>query len=403
VPFVTGPYVTGLRCRACGHLHDMDAAQVCERCWGPLDVAYDLDASAASLRHDLEDPARSMWRYAALLPVADPGEAGSGVGWTPLRRAEALGRAFGLGDLWLKDESANPTGSFKDRVVAVALSRARELGAEVAACASTGNLAASVAALAPRFGMRCAVLVPAGTPAIAAPGVVAVDARYDAINRLSVELADEHLDWAWVNVGLRAWYVEGGKTVGFEIAEQLGWSSPDHVVVPVASGALALKMHQGFGELAGAGLSDRSPRLSAAQPAGCAPVAAAFAAGADDIQPVRPSTIAGSLAMGDPPDGAGVLDAVRSTGGAVDAVPEADITPAVTLLGQTEGLATEPAGGVVVAAVRRLAARGIIRPDECVVAVVTAGGGPLSGRFERLPTIAASVDAFEAWWREQEG
>ncbi len=352
-----------LRCRACHHEPGGDEpggdeaggvegvrVQYCERCFGPLDLLT--------------------------VPAAPPG------GWsaaaTPLVQARVLGAAVGLRRLWLKDDTANPTGSFKDRLVASALERARQLGATVAACASTGNLGRAVSHRARAAGLDAVVLVPAGT---GCDGAVEVAGGYDAVNRLASEAAMRWERWAWVNVTLRPFYVHGAAGVGYEIAEQLGGRGPDHLLAPIASGASLLRVHRCFAELHGAGLLAEAPhvRLSAAQPAGCAPVAAAFAAGRADVAPVRPATAVDSLAMGDPPDGPDLLAAVRSSDGVVDAVPEVEGAGAVDLLSRTEGIAVEPAGGVAVAALRRLAATGALGRDELVVAWLT--GGPAPGKL----------------------
>lgn len=395
--------VTGLRCRACGAAHDSsEPLQVCAQCWGPLDVVYDLEAAAGALGRP--GAPESMWRYAPLLPVGDPGAAGAGIGGTPLTPCPALGGAVGVPDLWVKDETVNPSGSFKDRLVAVALAVARRRGASVAACASTGNLALSVAALAPRFGMRWVALVPADADpgrrarlAAATGGrAVAVEGSYDAVNRLGGELADDHPDWAWVNVGLRTWYGEGARTLAFEIADQLG-AAPDRVVVPMASGATALKVAQGFDELRAVDAVDSVPRLTVVQPAGCAPVADAFAAGGDEVKPVRPRTRVESLAMGDPPDGPDVLAAVRRSGGTVQAVPEHAVDPALALLATAAGIAADPAAGVVVAALEQLRRRAV-DPIERVVLLITGAAPPAVAEtgVEGLTVIPADAGAFEA-------
>jgi threonine synthase len=357
-----------LRCRACGSAAPLDAGQACPECWGPLELAR--------------------------VPVVVDRAAA----WTPLVRAEQLGRELGLSRLWLKDETANPTGSFKDRVVATALARGRELGCRVAATASTGNLARAVAAAAPGFGMRALVLVPAtldraeiSVLAAAGAAVVAVEGPYDGANRLSVELSMELPHWAWVNVTLRPWYVVGARSLAYETAEQLGGRAPDRVVVPAASGALALQVHEGFAAL---GLS---PRMTVVQAEGCAPIARAFTAGTDDIAPVRPQTRAASLAMGDPPDGPDVLAAVRATRGTVIEVPEDEIEVGVALLARTEGIDVEAAGGVTIAALARLAADGVAGADEEVVVCLTGGPTPrLAATGEPVATIPPTVEAFLA-------
>src|SRR5579883_2015517 len=306
-------HVTGLRCRECGREFPAEALHVCDFCFGPLEVTYDYERIAATVtRERIASGPRTIWRYGDLLPVADPSPVDLGVGFTPLVRAERLAAELGLGELWVKDDSANPTGSFKDRVVSVALTKARQLGFKVAACASTGNLANSVAAHAARAGMASIVLIPydleaakVTMTAVYGGTVVAVTGTYDDVNRLCAELASEHPSWAFVNVNIRSYYAEGSKTLAFEVAEQLGWQVPDHVVVPVASGSQLTKVAKGFAELQQVGLVDpeRLVRVSGAQAAGCSPVATAFAAGVDVIRPVRPSTIAKSLSIGNPADG----------------------------------------------------------------------------------------------------
>ena len=375
----------GLRCRECGWQTDVGAVHVCERCFGPLEVSYDLAALARTVsRERIAQGPPSIWRYADLLPSlgAEPHErVDLGAGWTPLVPAHRLGAALGLRDLWLKDDSLNPTNSFKDRVVSVALTAARRLGFDTAACASTGNLAQSVAAHAARAGMAAFVFVPADleaaklqATAVYAPQLVAVRGTYDDVNRLCAEIAGER-GWAFVNVNVRPFYAEGSKTLGFEIAEQLGWRLPDHVVAPMASGAMLVKIDKGFGELCELGLVAPHPwRVSGAQAAGCAPIATAHAEGAEVIRPVRPATVAKSLAIGDPADGYYALDVVRRTGGTMAAVTDDEIVGGMRLLARTEGIFTETAGGVTVAVLAKLAATGRIDPDERTVAVISGHG-----------------------------
>jgi threonine synthase len=370
-----------LRCRACGGATADTGVQYCDRCFGPLELVPPVPVPT---RAEIEAGPRSMWRYAPLLAHAD----GLHAGWTRLVPAPWLGTTLGLERLWLKLENENPTGSFKDRLVATAV--AASPPDAVLACASTGNLARAVLRAAEETGRGVVVLVPAGTDV---PGAIEVAGGYDAVNRLAVEASMVHGEWAWVNVGRRAFYVEGAATLAYETVEQLGWRAPEHVVAPIASGASLLRMARAFEELAP--LLDRAPhvRVSAAQPEGCAPVARAFEAGDDDVRPVRASTTASSLAMGDPPDGPDLLAAVRRSGGVVEAVPEDEIAGGVRLLADTEGVATEPAGGVVVAALRRLVERGVVARDEEVVLYVTAGrpgmptgsvGVPIEPRIEAL-------------------
>jgi threonine synthase len=378
-----------MRCRECGEAAPADGPQYCGWCFGPVEVVVPPVADPIEARRVVASGPSSIARYAPLLGAGLDLAAGES-GRTPLRRASALGTELGLDDLWLKDETANPTGSFKDRVVEVAAARAVALGQRVLACSSTGNLARAVAAVAARRGLANVVLVPEGLPdpevrALAALGahVVAVRGGYDAASRLAADAAADLEHWGWVNVTLRPWYELGGRTLGFEVAEQLGWSLPDRVVVPMASGALARALHDAAGFLVAEGLVDGVvPRLTVVQPAGCAGVAAAFESGAEDPVVVRePHTVASSLAMGDPPDGRAVLAAARVTGGVVRAVDEAAVAPAVERLRRTEAVDVEPAGGVVVAALAELAAEGVIAPGERVVAVLT-GGPPRSGTSE---------------------
>ena len=402
------PSVSGLRCRECGRGYPAEALHVCEFCFGPLEVTYDYEAIARTMsRESVAAGPASIWRYAPLLPAFNDGAVDLGAGYTPLVRADRLAAELGLGELWLKNDTLNPTGSFKDRVVAVALARARELGFKVAACASTGNLANSVAAHAARAGMRHVVFIPADleegkvvTTAVYGPNLVAVDGNYDDVNRLCAELASERPTWAFVNVNLRTYYAEGSKTLAFETAEQLGWQTPDHVVVPVASGSQLTKIAKGFQELWKVSLLDEEPhvRVSGAQAAGCSPVATAFAEGHDYVRPVKPSTIAKSLAIGNPADGWYALDTVRSSGGAVSAVNDDEIVDAMLLLAQTEGIFAETAGGVTIATLAKLAAAGVVRRDERVVAYVTGHGlktiEAVAPRARPTVTIPPTLDAF---------
>lgn len=371
-----------LSCRECGATYPAEPIYVCERCFGPLDIVYDYQALAAQpLRTVFASGPRSIWRYEALLPVQRIPEIDLHPGGSPLVQAHNLGRVLGLRRLYIKNDSVNPTWSFKDRVVGVAVAAARRFGFEVVACASTGNLAHALAAQAARAGMRACVFIPKGlergkvvATAAYRPTIVEVDGTYDEVNRLCAEIAEEYR-WAFVNVNLRPYYSEGGKTLGFEVAEQLGWQAPDHVVAPVASGSLLVKIHKGLIELQKTGvIADVRTRMHGAQAAGCGPVAAAFAEGADEVTPVKPSTIARSLAIGNPADGRYALRLARESGGSVRAVPDEAIVEGIRLLAQTEGIFTEPAGGVTVGVLRLLAAGGVFRPDEVVVAYITGVG-----------------------------
>jgi threonine synthase len=398
-----------LECRECGQRYPVEPRTICDECFGPLEPWYDLSAvDGALFRKRAEEGPDSLWRYETLLP-GGPGveRVDLGAGFTPLRRAERLGERLGIERLWIKDDSGNPSNSFKDRVVTVAITVARAFGFEAISCASTGNLANATAAHAAKIGMPCYVFVPEdlerakiiATEAYGAK-VVAVRGSYDDVNRLCSEVADA-LPWAFVNVNMRPYYAEGSKSLGFEVAEQLGWRLPDHVVVPIASGALMTKVHRAFRELVAVGaVADASSRISGAQAEGCAPVARAFAAGADEVDPVKPSTVAKSLAIGSPADGRYAIRTARETGGAIDACTEAEVIEGVRLLAETEGVFTETAGGVTIAVLRRLAEAGVIRPEEETVALVTGNGyktvEALEGALEPSYRVAPDLDEFLA-------
>lgn len=398
----------GLRCKECGEELALGASYACEYCFGPLEVVYDRDHLVRTVtRESIAAGPPSIWRYAELLPCApiDP-YAGLPVGLSPLVRTPRLAEHLGLREVWVKNETANPTHSFKDRVVSVALQKARELGYRVAACASTGNLAQSVAAHAAAAGMQSFVFVPADLEQqkIIATGIygctlVAVDGNYDDVNRLCMELAADR-PWAFVNVNVRPYYSEGSKTLAYETAEQLGWTLPDRCIVPVASGSLYTKIHRGFGELLDLGLvAGDMPAMNGAQAAGCGPVAAAWEGGHDFVAPVRPDTIAKSLAIGNPADGLFALDVARATGGGINAVSEQQITDGIALLAETTGIFTETAGGVTTAVLTRLAAEGRIGPDERVVLYITGDGlKTLDAVADRVRpiTISPTVADFEA-------
>jgi len=385
-----------LRCKECRTEYPLDARYVCERCFGPLEVAYAerADADPAGLRRRIQAGPHSIWRYADFLPVSGRGYA-LPAGWTPLIRADRLAEQLGLGEVWIKNDAANPTHSFKDRVVSVALARAVELGFKTIACASTGNLANAVAAHAAAAGLESYVFIPADLEEqkILATGVygtnlVAVKGNYDDVNRLCTELSSEY-EWAFVNINMRPYYAEGSKTLAFEIAEQLGFEMPDRVIAPIASGSLFTKIARGFEEWRSAGLLDGElPAFNGAQALGCSPVATAFEAGRDFCQPVKPDTIAKSLAIGNPADGPYALDLARRSGGSIDSVTDEEIREGIKLLAQTTGIFTETAGGVTVAVLRKLAERGDIPSDERVVAVITGEG---------LKTLECARGTFEAW------
>jgi threonine synthase len=400
-------YVQALRCRECGRTYDIAPIYTCEWCFGPLEVAYDYDAIRDNIsREQIAEGPQTIWRYAPLLPVDPPGGAMLPVGWTPLLRADRLAAELGLGEVWIKDDTRNPTNAFKDRVVAVALAKALEFGMKTLACASTGNLANAVAAHAARAGLRSYVFIPSDleagkvlTTSVYDGNVVAINGNYDDVNRLCAELASER-PWAFVNVNVRPFYAEGSKTLAFETAEQLGWDTPDHVVVPIASGSLLTKIRKGFDELHTIGLLDREPkvRVSGAQATGCSPVARAFLDKSDTISPVRPSTIAKSLAIGNPADGYYALDAVRETGGGIEAVDDDEIVEGMKLLARTEGIFGETAAGVTVASLRRLAKNGVVRPDERVVVYVTGHGlktlDAIAEQTGVTATIAPTLESF---------
>ncbi|MDP1808238.1 MAG: threonine synthase [Actinomycetota bacterium] len=401
-------YIKGLRCRECGREYPIEPVHVCEFCFGPLEVVYDYEAIAAVVsREKITSGPPTIWRYAELLPCSPGAErVDLGSGFTPLVKADNLGKALGLKRLYLKNDTLNPTYSFKDRVVSVALTRAKEFGFNIVACASTGNLANSVAAHAAKAGMAAYVFIPADlekgkvlTTAVYGPNLVAVDGNYDEVNRLCAEIAGEY-PWAFVNVNIRPYYAEGSKTIAFETAEQLDWRAPDHVVVPIASGSLLTKIKKGFNEMIKVGLIEaRSTKISGAQALGCAPVATAFEAGVDIIKPVKPKTIAKSLAIGNPADGYYALKAVNETGGAITTADDDEIVEAIKLLAENEGIFTETAGGVTVAVLKKLVESGKIKPDELTVAYITGLGlktlEALEGKVGPKATISANLDDFQ--------
>ena len=385
-----------LRCKECSTTYPLEARYVCERCFGPLEVAYAdrVDPEPEALRRRIQAGPHSIWRYADFLPVVSP-QSALPSGWTPLVRADRLAAELGIRELWVKNDAANPTHSFKDRVVSVALARAQELGFKTIACASTGNLANAVAAHSAAAGLESYVFIPSDLEEqkVLATGVygtnlVAVHGNYDDVNRLCTELAGEH-DWAFVNINMRPYYAEGSKTLAFEIAEQLHFEMPDRIVCPIASGSLFTKIARGFDEWVTAGLIDGdTPTFNGAQAEGCSPVAQAFANGEDFCRPVKPSTIAKSLAIGNPADGPYALELARRSGGSIDCVTDDEIREGIRLLAQTTGIFTETAGGVTVAVLRKLAERGDIDRDERVVAVITGEG---------LKTLECARGTFEAW------
>jgi threonine synthase len=398
-----------LQCRICGERYPVEPLTICEECFGPLEPAYDLEAvDGMAFRKAAEAGPATLWRYESLLP-GGPGieRVDLGAGFTPLRRADNLARRLGLERLWIKDDSVNPSNSFKDRVVSVATTMARAFGFQAISCASTGNLANATAAHAAKAGIECYVFVPDDlerakiiATEVYGAKVVAVKGNYDDVNRLCSEVA-EALPWAFVNVNMRPYYAEGSKSLGFETAEQLGWRLPDHVVVPVASGALLTKIHRAFGELQAIGAVDATPyKVSGAQAEGCRPVAQAFQDGVDEVTPVRPDTIARSLAIGNPADGYFALQVARETGGAIAWCTEDEIREGIHLLAETEGVFTETAGGVTIAVLRRLVEQGAIASDEETVAYVTGNGyktiEALEGHVEPTYHVAPDLDEFLA-------
>jgi threonine synthase len=386
-----------LRCKECQTEYPLDARYVCEQCFGPLEVRYATrtDADPAELKRRIQAGPHSLWRYSDFLPVQAPPRGTLLAGWTPLLRVDRLADELGLGEVWIKNDAANPTHSFKDRVVSIALARARELGFETIACASTGNLANAVAAHAAAAGLESYVFVPSDLEEqkVLATGVygtnlVAVRGNYDEVNRLCTELSAEH-EWAFVNINLRPYYSEGSKTLAFETAEQLGFELPDRIVCPIASGSLFTKIARGFEEWLELGLLDGElPAFHGAQAAGCSPVASAFEADLDVCRPVKPETIAKSLAIGNPADGPYALDLARRSGGSIDAVTDDEIREGIKLLAHSSGIFTEAAGGVTIAVLRKLAERGAIGPTDRVVAYITGEG---------LKTLDLARGTFEAW------
>ena len=399
----------GLQCHVCKTPCPAEAVYVCEKCLGPLEPVYDYEAIALT-REEIARRPKNLWRYRELLPITGEPRTGLNSGYTPLVRCERLADRIGVSELYIKDDSVNhPTLSYKDRVVSVAATRALELGFNVLACASTGNLANSVAAHAARLGVECCVFIPDNLEkgkllgsAIFAPTIIAIAGSYDDVNRLCTQVADRY-HWGFVNINLRSYYAEGAKTIGFEIVEQLGWRYPTHLVAPVAGGTLLPRIVRGLRELRRIGLVDGElPRVHAAQAAGCAPVVKAFEAGLDYPEPVRPNTIAKSIAIGNPADGYQVLQSVRSTGGSAAAVRDDQIVDAIRLLAETEGIFTEPAGGTTLAATIELVRRGVIGRDEPIVVCITGNGYKTTEAVaDALPPpvrLSRSFKDFEAWW-----
>lgn len=404
-------YFTGLQCSMCGTPFPAEALFVCDQCLGPLEATYDADGIRANVSRELiASRPPNLWRYREFLPIEGEPRTGFHSGYTPLVRAERLARELGLSELYIKDDSINhPTLSYKDRVVSVAATRALELDMEIFGCASTGNLGNSVAAHAARLGLECYVFIPRTLEpgkilgsAVSGPHVVAVDGNYDDINRLCTQVGDRY-GWGFANINLRSYYAEGAKTYGFEIVEQCGWRFPQHVVSPVAGGTLLPRIGRGFRELREAGLVDGElPKIHAAQAAGCAPVIQALDQGLEYPEPVKPNTIAKSIAIGNPADGHQVLKTVRDTGGSGATATDAQIIDAIHLLARTEGIFTEPAGGTTLAATISLVERGVIPKDESVVVCITGNGyktsDVMAASLRRPTELGRSLKEFEAFF-----
>jgi threonine synthase len=404
----------GLACKECGAEYELKPVHICEFCFGPLEVQYDYEyLKKVVTREKIQSGPNSIWRYQDLLPVAsDPIDVGTGM--TPLIKSNRLARRLGLKNLYIKNDSVNtPTLSFKDRVVSIALSKAREFGFSTVSCASTGNLANSTAAIAAHAGLDCCVFIPSDLEAgkvlgtvIYGPKVMAVEGNYDQVNRLCCEVANTH-GWGFVNINLRPYYSEGSKTLGYEVAEQLGWQLPDHIVAPLASGSLFTKIHKGFQEFIKLGLvEDKDVRFSGAQAVGCSPIAKAYAEGRDFIVPEKPNTIAKSIAIGNPADAVYALEIAKKTNGHIEAVTDAEIIEGMKLLAETEGIFTETAGGTTVAVLKKLVDEGKIDPEETTVIYITGNGlktqEAIQGYVGEPLTIEANLESFErAWERSQ--
>ena len=405
-----------LRCRECGRTYGVQPLSVCEECFSPLEVVYDLEyARTRFTRETISQGPANMWRYRALLPVSESYVPQTPSGFTPLVTAPRLGSRIGASNLYIKNDAVcMPTLSFKDRVVAVALANAQAFGFDTVGCSSTGNLANAVAAHAARLGLKTYILVPADLePAkilntqVYGATLVRVEGNYDHANRLSSQIADRY-NWGFVNVNLRPCYAEGSKTVGFEIAEQLGWRLPDNVVVPMAGGSLITKIRKAFKELVELGLvEDRPVRFFGAQATGCSPISTAVKAGTDIIEPQRPNTIARSLAIGNPADGSYAIRVIRDSGGWAEDVSDVEIVSAIQELAETEGVFTETAGGVTTAVTARLYAHGRIKPDELTVSCITGNGlkttDVLQGAYAQEQAVRPRLSDFAAYLEERQG
>ena len=399
-------YATALRCRECTREYPMEPVNVCEFCFGPLEVVYDYDAIGRRVnRESIEAGPLTMWRYKDFLPVNEQEVVDLGTGYTPLLKANNLGRELGLNNLYIKNDCVNPSHSFKDRVVGVASTKAKEFGFDTIACASTGNLAGSVAAHAARAGLKAYVFIPADlelgkvvSAAIYGPTLVAVKGSYDEVNRLCSELADKYR-WAFVNINMRAYYSEGSKTLGYEVAEQLGWRAPDWTIVPAAAGSLFTKIWKGLQELAHVGLIEpHKTHMALAQARGCSPIVTAFENNRMDIKPVKPDTLAKSLAIGNPADGYYALKTIKDTKGHAGAVTDPEVVEGMSLLACTEGIFGETAAGVVVAVLKHMAAKGIIKRNDLAVAYITGSGLKTQEPVQELVnplTIQPTMSSFE--------
>ena len=406
----------GLRCAMCKTEFPPEALYVCDQCLGPLEAFYDYATARRTMTADaIAGRPRNLWRYRELLPITGEPRTGFDSGWTPLIRAGRLAETLGVTELYIKDDSVNhPTLSYKDRVVPVAATRALELGFDTLGCASTGNLGNSVAAHSARLGLKCYVFIPQSLEpgkilgsAVAGPHVVGIDGSYDDVNRLCTQVGDRY-GWAFANINLRSYYAEGAKTYGFEIVEQLGWQYPRHVVCPVAGGTLLPRIGRAFRELREIGLaSGELPRIYAAQAAGCSPVINALDSGATHPDPVKPDTIAKSIAIGNPADGYQVLETVRGSGGSGARATDAEILDAVELLSQTEGIFTEPAGGTTLAVTIKLLKAGALPKDESIVVCITGNGyktaNVMANRLPKPTLLGRSLREFEAFLAERAG
>lgn len=402
----------GLKCRECGAYYPLKALHVCEFCFGPLEVDYDYDYLRTIVsREKIESGPPNLWRYVDLLPVEGETLVDSGTGFTPLLKAERLGQRLGLKNLFIKNDTANPTWSFKDRVVSVAITKALEFGFDTVACASTGNLGNSVAAHAARTGLKCFIFIPADLELgkivgslIYNPTLVAVKGNYDEVNRLCAEIAST-MGWGFVNINLRPYYAEGSKTLGFEVVEQLSWRAPDHIVVPMASGSLLTKVWKALKELHRLGLIDElKTKVHGAQPEGCSPIVAAFKENAEFVRPVKPNTIVKSLAIGNPADGIYALQAMRESGGVAESATDDEVIEGIKLLAETEGIFTETAGGVTVAVLKKLVEQGTIGSDGTVVALITGCGlktqEVLTDKIAQPIVIEPNLKSFQAKFAE---